>query len=126
MITEEMLYWIFRLDSLRSGFWAITLLGTIFVICATFLRSEFAEWNSKSLEEYHALCKKIIFNRNIVAVITVISALALIFLPSTKEMAAIKIIPVIYNSDFVQKELPKEGKELYDLAKVAVKHTLIK
>lgn len=126
MITEEMLYWIFRLDSLRSGFWAITLLGTIFVICATFLRSEFAEWNSKSLEEYHALCKKIIFNRNIVAVITVISALALIFLPSTKEMAAIKIIPVICNNKFIQENFTKECKDLYILTKLALKEKLEK
>lgn len=126
MITEEMLYWIFRLDSLRSGFWAITLLGTIFVICATFLRSEFAEWNSKSLEEYHALCKKIIFNRNIVAVITVISALALIFLPSTKEMAAIKIIPAICNNKFIQENFTKECKDLYILTKLALKEKLEK
>ena len=126
MITEEMIYWIFRLDSLRSGFYAITLLGTIFVICATFLRSEFAEWNSGSLEEYRVLCKKIIFNRNIVAVITVISALGLSFTPSTKEMAAIKIIPVICNNKFIQENFTKECKDLYILTKLALKEKLEK
>ena len=77
------------------------------------------------MEEYKASCKKMTFYRNIVAVITVISIITLTFLPSTREMAAIKLIPVICNSEFVQEQLPKEGKELYSFAKHAVENALI-
>ena len=36
-------------------------------------------------------------------------------------MAAIKILPAIINSEFMQKELPAEAKELYILAKEYIK-----
>lgn len=42
-------------------------------------------------------------------------------LPTTKQMAAIKILPAIVNSEFMQKELPAEAKELYILAKEYIK-----
>ena len=122
MITEEMLYWIFRLDAIR-GFCVVVLLvgGLANVLITAHLIMDknyidFSDYFYKRL----LICVKSMY------IIISVAILTLIFLPSTKEMAAIKLIPVIYNSDFVQKELPKEGKELYDLAKVAVKHTLIK
>lgn len=37
--------------------------------------------------------------------------------PTTKEMAFIYVIPKIVNSEMVQKEIPKEVKELYPIAK---------
>lgn len=122
MITEEMLYWIFRLDTIRGlcifvllvGGVATTLLTAHLIIDKNYI--DFSDYFYKRL---------LIFVKSMYVIIG-IAILTLIFLPSTKEMAAIKLIPVIYNSDFVQKELPKECKELYDFAKVAVKHTLIK
>lgn len=121
MITEEMLYWIFRLDAIR-GFCVVVLLvgGLANVLITAHLIMDknyidFSDYFYKRL----LICVKSMY------IIIITAILTLLFLPSTKEMAAIKLIPVIYNSDFVQKELPKESRELYDLAKVAIKHTLI-
>lgn len=121
MITEEMLYWIFRLDAIR-GFCVFVLLvgGLVNVLITAHLIVDkdcidFSDYFYKRL----LICVKSMY------IIIITAILTLLFLPSTKEMAAIKLIPVIYNSDFVQKELPKESKELYDLAKIAVKRTLI-
>jgi len=44
-----------------------------------------------------------------------------ILLPSTKEAAILIIAPKVLNSDFVNKDLPAESKELYDLAKKYLK-----
>lgn len=122
MITEEMLYWIFRLDAIKGFCFIFLLVGglaTVLLTAHLIIDKDYIDFSDYFYK------RLLIFVKSMYILIS-IAILTLIFLPSTKEMAAIKLIPVIYNSDFVQKELPKEGKELYDLAKVAVKHTLIK
>lgn len=121
MITEEMLYWIFRLDAIK-----------VFCIFIEFLVGAISLMLTCSLINVHDMVtpgdpfyKKLWITAFGMYAALIVSTLTLIFLPSTKEMAAIKIIPVICNSEFVQKELPKESKELYDIAKYAVKKSLI-
>ena len=121
MITEEMLYWIFRLDAIKGFCFVVLLVGGLANVLITIHLIIDKDYIDFSDYFYKRL---LIFVKSMYVIIG-IAILTLIFLPSTKEMAAIKIIPVIYNSDFVQKELPKESKELYDLAKIAVKRTLI-
>ncbi len=121
MITEEMLYWIFRLDAIKGFCFVVLLVGGL----ATVLLTAHLIIDKNYIDFSDYFYKRLLIFVKSMYVIIGIAILTLIFLPSTKEMAAIKLIPVIYNSDFVQKELPKEGKELYDLAKVAVKRTLI-
>ena len=38
-------------------------------------------------------------------------------IPTTRQMAAILVIPAIANSEFVQKDLPADLREIYTLAK---------
>lgn len=121
MITEEMLYWIFRLDVIKGLCFVVLLVGGVVTTLITV--HLIIDKNYIDFSDY--FYKRLLIFVKSMYVIIGIAILTLIFLPSTKEMAAIKLIPVIYNSDFVQKELPKEGKELYDLAKIAVKRTLI-
>lgn len=121
MITEEMLYWIFRLNVIHAFCFVVLLVGGLVTTLITV--HLIIDKNYIDFSDY--FYKRLLIFVKSMYVIIGIAILTLIFLPSTKEMAAIKLIPVIYNSDFVQKELPKEGKELYDLAKVAVKRTLI-
>lgn len=121
MITEEMLYWIFRFDTIRCFCVFVLLFGGLANVLLTIHLIIDKDYINFSNYFYKRL---LIFVKSMYIIIS-IAILTLIFLPSTKEMAAIKLIPLIYNSDFVQKELPKECKELYDFAKVAVKHTLI-
>lgn len=121
MITEEMIYWIFRLDAIKGFCFVVLLVGGL----ATALLTAHLIIDKDCIDFSDYFYKRLLIFVKSMYVIIGIAILTLIFLPSTKEMAAIKIIPVIYNSDFVQKELPKESKELYDLAKIAVKRTLI-
>ena len=41
--------------------------------------------------------------------------------PTTKQAAVAFVVPPLINSEFVQKELPAEAHEVYDLAKVWLK-----
>lgn len=49
------------------------------------------------------------------------SLLVVVFLqaviPTTRQMAAILVIPAIVNSEFMQKDLPADLREIYTLAK---------
>lgn len=121
MITEEMLYWIFRLDTIHGLCAVVLLVGGL----ANVLLTIHLTIDKDCIDFSNYFYKRLLIFVKSMYVILSIAILTLVFLPSTKEMAAIKLIPVIYNSDFVQKELPKESKELYDLAKIAVKRTLI-
>ena len=122
MITEEMLYWIFRLDAIKGFCFIFLLVGgpaTVLITAHLIIDKNFIDFS-----DY--FYKRLLIFVKSMYIIIITAILTLLFLPSTKEMAAIKIIPVIYNSEFVQKELPKESKELYDIAKYAVKKSLIK
>lgn len=55
--------------------------------------------------------------RNISMFFVVVFMILHAAMPTTKEMAFIYVIPKIVNSEMVQKEIPKEVKELYSIAK---------
>lgn len=121
MITEEMLYWIFRLNVIHCFCVAVLLVGGLANVLITIHLIIDKDYIDFSNYFYKRL---LIFVKSMYILIG-IAILTLIFLPSTKEMAAIKLIPVIYNSDFVQKDLSSEARDLYDLTKAAIKHALI-
>lgn len=122
MITEEMLYWIFRLDAIRTTCAAILCFGGLFgAIMTTFLivTHDVAQYDANFYKKSWKFLHK-------VYIALAISIITLIFLPSTKEMVAIKIIPVICNNKFIQENFTKECKDLYILTKLALKEKLEK
>jgi len=116
MITESQIYWITRLDSinvalevLSIAFGVVGSLGLIMSIIGYFANKvdEQYEQNAKFIP----ICKRCIWYSVGVLLLTFICAAGLTFLPTTKEMCAIKIIPVIANNEGVQ-ELPQKAVEL--------------
>lgn len=107
-ITSEELYWLTRLDYFRFACAALLAITVIvwFTICVC-LAEENRVWG--------------ILTTTIVSLITVLSCVVgLVFIPTTKEMAMIKVVPAIVNSDFMQKDLPDDAKQIYELGKKAV------
>ena len=47
-----------------------------------------------------------------------------VLIPTTRQFALIYIIPKVVNSDFVQKDIPAESRELYELGKDILKQTI--
>lgn len=107
-ITSEELYWLTRLDYFRFACGALIAITAVtwFTICAC-LAEDNRIWG--------------VLTTTIISLITVLSCICgLILIPTTKEMAVIKVVPAIVNSDFMQKDLPEDAKQIYELGKKAV------
>lgn len=99
-ITAMQMYWLVMLDNIIGFFIAILLL------CAVFFVLGFPMLDALDKEDlFFSITKKLL-------VIVAVSFLALTFVPSTKQMAAIMIVPKIVNSEKVQ----TIGNKVYDLA----------
>lgn len=99
-ITTMQMYWLIMLDNLTSG------LVAILVMCVLF--SIFGSPTLGMIEKeelFLPVMKKLL-------VVAAVSLLCLTFIPTTKQMAAILIVPKIANSEKVQ----TIGNNVYDLA----------
>lgn len=113
-MSEQDLYWLTRLDSLRelmSGFALLFLMvGVLYIV------PRLVSWADSDVPKIFR--SRVAF---VLSVLAVVVGLVLVagkaFVPTTKEMAAIKVIPMITNNEDV-KEI---GKDVLDLAKDYVK-----
>ena len=121
MITPWTLYWITRLDCIRDIATVIIIIATLLEILTAvtlLVNSSFDDddddkFPARMVNTIARICKGS-------AAAIIVSTLLMIFLPTTKEMAVIVVVPAIANSEKVQ----KESQELYDLAKGYLKNIL--
>lgn len=120
MITESELYWILKLDDIRHFLVGCTIiLGIISVVLVVMTIAQAADecmFNDRSWRRGR-------FSRLSVYAALIVVATALTLLPSTKQMAAIKGIPAIVNSE-AAKEISSDAKELYKLGVDTLKEKL--
>ena len=118
-ITSWELYWILKLDDMRSILGAAVFLGVALIVPAVpaIMSVEASDLRS-GRGKLVCICTAVL------ASITFISALGAIFIPSTAQMAAIKLVPTITNTEFAKKELPEEAAELYGLLKQYLKENI--
>ena len=128
-ITESTIYWITRLDKFHVtagvllGISFMVLLICIVVCCVD--KNQLDEIYSKEYRERIKREMKIAIKIACYSVFYIVMcASVLIFVPTSKEMALIKVLPAISNSKFVSDELPKDVKEIYELAKDAIKNKI--
>ncbi len=109
MITPMQLYWMTRLDAINSF---LTVCAIAFAISAIvimlFIPPMFIEGDSASKSIGRALCKWLALPVVLVFLLSAVNS----FIPTTKEMAAIVVIPRVANSESVQ----QLGKGIVDLA----------
>ncbi len=129
METSE-LYWILQLDNIRSVFTGglLFIIGLI-TVASTIISIVLLAYKSKVFDskdyEYIGdwLCPIIscILTSILIIIITIIIIIKA-FLPSSKSMAIIHVLPKIVNNE----ELKVEAKELYDLAKQGLRDLVTK
>lgn len=113
MITENAIYWITRLDDIKTCFTVLSFVfgfGSLLLVTLTIV----------------SLCADCFesVKAGVAAVITSLFCLVVFFCslagavlcPTTNEMIVIKAVPAILNSNFVSQELPKDTKKLYEKA----------
>ena len=111
-ITPATMYWFTRLDSI-GVLMCFTLFACIVGIAITAI-----QWGvNEPIDEEQESYKKWFKRETITAVI---AALILTFVPSSKEMAMIYVVPQITESQVVKQDIP----ELYDLGVNALKDWL--
>jgi len=121
MITESNLYWMTRLDEIKSfvsiaGFVMCLVFGIALIVCLGGCITNKIDEDEKNLRTF----KKISMYVVPFFLLGLTLPISNIFIPTTKQYAMIKVIPAIANDQKIQ----QEASELYDMAKQALKQTL--
>jgi hypothetical protein len=113
-ITAWNLYWITRLDNIQVFLWTTAIISIVFFFGGFFSWMVCHDNAINVTADERKKVEKFIAWMFVIAL--TLSSLR-VLCPSTKEMAFIIVTPKVWNSDFVQNEVPKETKELYQMAK---------
>ena len=97
LITSTQIYWLSRLNALNSLFIMLSIVGSLATIAGTLIM--FAMYPSCDDREADMM-KKVV--TRILAPLSVIGILGMIFVPTTREAAAIIAIPAVVNNPQVQ------------------------
>lgn len=113
------LYMILKLDdihNLLSAFGAVLFISFIIsaILLAVWFFTSMDDLDDISFRFARRMIKKI-FSILLGALFVVLLLQAAI--PTTRQMAAILVVPAIVNSEFMQKDLPADLREIYTLAK---------
>jgi hypothetical protein len=119
MITESMVYWILKLDNIVDMFIVLAIISILSSVIT--LGIWFAKREDYDDNEDVGKCFKICV---ISFVLFIVFLMASTFIPSTKQMAIIKVVPTIAKSE-VTKELKGDAKEIYKLGVQAIKDSLV-
>lgn len=120
MITESALYWILKLDDIRAlltGGTIILSIISIVLIVVTIVQT----YDDSLFDD--STWRRSAFTRLAVYITLIVFSIALVLLPSTKQMAAIKGIPAIVNSE-AARNVSSDVKELYKLGVNTLKEKL--
>ena len=114
MIDESTIYWLTRLDHIRSFMMSTTILFAILTAVAVLgLVAVAANASYLETEEWKSWLRIFGISTGVAASAVVLFGCARVFVPTTKEMCAIKVIPVIADSEQMQ----RLGQDVVDLAK---------
>jgi len=121
MITESTLYWMTRLDEVKSlvsimSFLLCLIFGIGSIICVGAIVISKVEGDGKDIPIFKRLSMYVIP----LFLLGIALAISNVFIPTTKQYALIKVVPAIANDQRIQ----QEASELYDMAKQALKQTL--
>jgi hypothetical protein len=120
MITESELYWILKLDDIRDLLTGCTVaLGITSVVLIVMTIAQICEEDLFDDIPW----RRSLFARLAVYITLIVFSIALVLIPSTKQMAVIKGVPAIVNSD-VTKNVSSDVKELYKLGVDTLKEKL--
>ena len=120
-ITSWELYWIFQLDQIRDVFVVICFFSALLfaVLCVILLFT--SDFNTDN--DMRRNLKKTFVCTSIVLTV---SMLLVVFIPTTRQLMVIKVMPVLMNTESAQKELTPESAELYGLVKQYLRETMNK
>jgi hypothetical protein len=122
-ITESQIYWILKLDTIVMMFvflFIVTAIASV-IFCIAWVggKSSISYPDEDDIAKVNFLKKCFLVS----ICVFVISAICATFIPTTKQIAMIKVVPVIANSEIIG-NMSKDGKEIYQLGVDAIKKKL--
>lgn len=120
MITESAVYWILKCDDMITlSNWFIGLsIGCVMLSGLIIVSS--VDFGGVSAPTAWKVWRRITY---VCAITLIISILASAFIPTTKQMAMIKVVPCLANSKVVE-EMGTDAKEIYKLGIQDIKEQL--
>lgn len=120
-ITSELVYWVTRADAARDFLWAALVLGVVIApVSVGVFFTACGESNSNyASEEYRKQSRRVAccFLRIAIASVWlfVLSGVGLVFVPTTRQLAAIYVVPVVASNENISKVGDAAGR-LFTLA----------
>lgn len=104
MITEWEIYWITRCTDIKI---ILVVLSTLFLLAtfATVCLSKDSFISETARKEAQWWTKRAVC-------VLILSVIATVLVPTTKELVLIKVLPKVANSAYIQKQLPEDLKEV--------------
>jgi len=128
MITEGTMYWITRLDHIRDAaqdLCIISIVGAVILGISLFILCMDKDCEALDDGDFYKRVKHRLKLWLTIFLLGLLLATGIYcFVPSTKEMAMIKIILALANSQFVAEELPKDAQRIYKLGIRALEEKL--
>lgn len=117
-ISSFELYMILKLDDIVNMFNILGLFLLIsnivsIIVLAVWLLTDGIEQDKRGIQHVSIIKKTLFISWGAFFVVIFLQTI----IPTTRQMASILVVPAIVNSNFVQKELPSDLKEIYTLAK---------
>lgn len=118
-ITPSEVYWVMQMDSILTPLYIINVVAIAFCVISAviyfFLLSD---------DEAEAIIRRSVSGVALCSLVVIFFTLPLcMFLPDTKTLAAVKLIPAITNGEAMQR-LSEDGKEIYHLGIEKIKQEL--
>lgn len=113
------LYMILKLDDIRN---LLSAFGAVFFISCIISATLLAVWFLTSMDDLDDISFRSVW-RMIKKIFPILFAAFFVIMllraaiPTTRQMAAILVVPAIVNPEFMQKDLPADLREIYTLAK---------
>ena len=119
MITPSMIYWITRMDAINGGAWGIMVIAAIIAVALFIvgigLAAERKGCYSESedyVRQVNEYGRKLLRKSCLMAILFLAMLLVIVFTPTTKQTAAMYVIPAIANNE----KLRDTGDKLYEMA----------
>lgn len=122
MITESTMYWVTRLDSINAAFGTLAIVSGVLATISTVVAvATFAMSCADPFDEIKQTAKAFRRCNAYITLAFVVFGSAAALIPTSKEFAVIKVVPMITNSEALE-AVSKDGKEIYSMGIEALKN----
>ena len=124
MISGWAVYLVLKLDDIRGVFLAGTIASGVITALLAVMLASYGITGDDPEDRERGIATWLLRNLLKAASMFLLFLTVTILIPTTRQFALIYIIPKVVNSDFVQKDIPAESREIYELGKDILKQTI--